>query len=143
MNLTRIAWIAVALIALLVVVVAGGGAWNAQREREADRQRAYDARVADRSNRIAACVRGLTDRAEGIQRDQDIAHGFDTAARRSRSQEQPRFAGIYEGIAGRARTRERSARSRMLGADPDPARIALTARPACEAENPPPAPPVP
>jgi hypothetical protein len=93
-------------------------------------------RTRDRALRVQGCIRSLTDRAEGIQRDGDLEAFLREAAAARRMDHRFAVARRYELIAHRAHRRQLSARRRMLGADPRVNLIAVTAGPACRAEYP-------
>lgn len=120
------------LLAVVVLLVTIGTVAafldNRSEDRRADlRQQQIDQAAFSR----AGCERSLTDRAEGIQRDMDLEEFLREAARARRADGQDRVADAYLAIAERAAVRERSARRRMLGADPSPQRIAATRAIAC------------
>jgi hypothetical protein len=125
MNVGR--WLATTAVlgALLIVVLLVGG-WV----------RAYADRTRDRNLRVQGCIRSLTDRAEGIQRDGDLEAFLREAAAARRMDHRFAVARRYELIAHRAHRRQISASRRMLGADPRVSLIAVTAGPACRAEYP-------
>ena len=129
--------VSVALVVAVAIGMVGGVWWVAgylddrSAERHDDVEKEQVAQVL-RSRQ--GCERTLTDRAEGIQRDQDITEFALAAAKKNRQvggTAEVKAAEKYERIARRAERRQTSARTRMLGADPMPARITADARAAC------------